>query len=92
MLLGRESYSIYLWHYVVLTWVAIPLWFALAPTSPHAARWISVITYLAVSLGMGFMMSILIERPLLRLRDQLFPSKSRAVAADDSGKEASSPA
>lgn len=70
--IGSYSYSIYLWHVVALEWVAAPL--AGANTSLFWAL------YLAVTFGLGVAMAHLVEYPVLRVRDWLFPSPNSSVA------------
>jgi peptidoglycan/LPS O-acetylase OafA/YrhL len=63
--IGRHSYSIYLWHTVVLT--------------PLLAKPITLLSFTAdvlISLAVGAMMAKLIETPFLRLRDSLFPGRT----------------
>ena len=69
--LGRSSYSMYLWHMPVNLWGRQLL-----------ARWTgddSLATYLAVyfvgTIVVGVAMSKLVEWPVLRLRDRLFPPR-----------------
>ena len=70
--LGRHSYSIYLWHLPVYFWVI-----ALSP-GPMDGRYFfgEVISYLGISVAIGTGMSVLVEQPVLRLRDKLLPSRS----------------
>jgi exopolysaccharide production protein ExoZ len=56
LLLGDASYSIYLWHPLVLL--------ALATTNPPG--WVFVATGIALSIGAGILSYAVIERPLLR--------------------------
>ena len=71
---GSHSYSIYLWHMPVALW--------LMPWVVGAAKagrnWFA---YLAVYVGgailWGIIMANLLEFPLLRLRDRIFPSRAR---------------
>jgi len=72
---GRYSYSIYLWH--------LPLVVAVF-TGP--ANLFTFLLYLAVSIAFGALMSRLIEVPLLKLRERLFPPRTTQppdVAAPD---------
>jgi peptidoglycan/LPS O-acetylase OafA/YrhL len=62
--IGYHSYSIYLWH--------APLAFLVFRNSPHLVYFL---VYLAVCVVLGVVMSKLIERPSLALRDKLFPSR-----------------
>jgi peptidoglycan/LPS O-acetylase OafA/YrhL len=67
---GMYSYSIYLWHLAVkrLALTYMPRAFDIGVTSP-----LGCIAYMASSLVIGILMSQLIEYPILRLRDRIFP-------------------
>jgi peptidoglycan/LPS O-acetylase OafA/YrhL len=84
---GVYSYSIYLWHGPANAWfpglVRRALHISLGPNQRFAV-------YVAGSLIIGIAMSKLIEYPILRVRDRLFPARqiaalgpSGAGAADD---------
>lgn len=62
---GRYSYSIYLWH--------LPLRVSVFKGSPS---FISLCLFVAASILFGAAMSRLIEIPLLKLRERLFPPKT----------------
>ena len=65
--MGRDSYGIYLWHipfYVMLTR-------ELMPSQPWL---LYACTYFAGAIGAGMAATRLIELPMLRLRDRLFPA------------------
>lgn len=80
--IGCHSYSIYLWHAVVVLWLA---WFP--------ARWFRFPAYLVMAIVMGTLMSKLVEIPALRLRDKLFPSiRPRVIVPQQAGPEDSVPA
>lgn len=78
-MVGCDSYSIYLWHMPVVWWLATPAWWSLVPDHPFAAWWVCNLIYFTGSILVGILMSMLVERPLLRLRDDLFPSLSRST-------------
>jgi len=61
--IGRHSYSIYLWHAVVVLWLA-----------RFPANWFRFPAYVSAVIVMGVLMSKLVEFPALRLREKLFPS------------------
>jgi peptidoglycan/LPS O-acetylase OafA/YrhL len=68
--IGRYSYSIYLWH--VLTAL-----FILTKVGETA---LGFGTYLFASIGLGFVLTRMIEIPMLRIRDWWFPSQSVAIS------------
>jgi peptidoglycan/LPS O-acetylase OafA/YrhL len=75
---GVYSYSIYLWHMPVQQWMmpylrTKQLFDFRSPTQAYV---LETAIYLCSSLGCGIAMARAIERPLLRLRDHLFPSRS----------------
>jgi peptidoglycan/LPS O-acetylase OafA/YrhL len=57
-LVGAHSYSIYLWHMPVIRWLSLQ----------------SVWTAVFLSVLVGVVMARVVEFPVLRLRDRLFPS------------------
>ena len=70
--LGAASYSIYLWHMPVMTWGWA--WFSKV-SSIQGFHW--YLTFCVVSsLTFGWVMSKLIEWPVLRIRDRWFPSNT----------------
>ena len=76
--LGESSYSIYLWH--------IPLLYVLGralggPGLAGAGLGPWLWTYLVLTIGGGIVLARLIEWPVLRLRDRLFPSRSGTLRA-----------
>lgn len=66
--IGRDSYSIYLWHMPVKVWI-LPLFFM-------SSSFLSVIVFGASSLGVGMFVAKFFEWPILKLRDRWFPSRS----------------
>jgi peptidoglycan/LPS O-acetylase OafA/YrhL len=84
---GAHSYSIYLWHYPVLS-TGLPLARRLLGPLPYAAE---VALGVAGSLAVGVGMSRLIEAPVVRLRDRLFASRS-APAGGGPAPQAEAPA
>ena len=79
--LGAFSYSIYLWHLAVRLWGV-----------PHLEQLFGVqfsfltatTAYMVGSVLIGITMATIVEYPALRIRDRLFPSRSKpAVARDD---------
>jgi len=68
--IGRDSYSIYLWH--------IPVFLQLQRWQPESwIMWFAVAS--AVSVGVGIVMSALIEWPILRWRDRHVPDARRVA-------------
>jgi peptidoglycan/LPS O-acetylase OafA/YrhL len=84
-MIGRHSYSIYLWHRVVVV-LGRGTWQKWLGHRPSFLVEVAVTTTGAIILGI--VMSKLIELPALRLRDRWFPSPARTPPPAD----ASSPA
>ena len=66
---GMYSYSIYLWHIPVLTYVRGVQ--ALSPVTLSMASLTYI--YIAISIPFGILMARIVEFPALQLRDRLFP-------------------
>lgn len=75
--IGSHSYSIYLWHMVVEI-AALNLFNQLPKTSFWWVVYLAV--YILGSLALGIFCSNCIELPIIRLRDRMFPSRSRAMS------------
>lgn len=76
--IGSHSYSIYLWHIIILKWVMEDL---LLPRTEHWP-WLGIVfVYYVLSIGAGILMSNVLEYPVLRLRDRLVPSRVSHVLA-----------
>lgn len=69
--LGTYSYSIYLWHMMAGGWLATRIQSFLG-----GQWWIGATSYFILCLGIGVVASLVIEWPVLKLRDRYFPSKS----------------
>lgn len=68
--LGTFSYSIYLWHTMLLRWFLVP------HVLPNTDRWTFIAIYVATTIAVGIVMAKLVEWPVLRIRDRWFPSKA----------------
>ena len=80
---GARSYSIYLWHLAILMSLqtVLPRW--------GSASWrLTSVLYIVGSLLFGLTMARVIETPMLRVRDRLFPSRSRPLTIEPSGSAA----
>lgn len=78
---GAYSYSIYLWHIVCVPMVKY--WFSTARGGSRPEAVLALACYFVGSVVMGIVMARLIEIPVLRLRDRLFPSRSRQMTAPE---------
>ena len=87
--IGFYSYSIYLWHWIVIFYLLPNFWMRCIKTgSPipwssamEAGQWWLAIT---VCILVGIAAAMIVEQPGLRLRDRWFPSRTcqpRALAA-----------
>jgi peptidoglycan/LPS O-acetylase OafA/YrhL len=70
---GTFSYSIYVWHAVVATWINPRLQPHLAGISLHLPWIVSIL----LSVVLGVVVAHLVEVPMLKLRDALYPSPER---------------
>ena len=78
-LVGRHSYSIYLWHMPVILWL-VP---AVTQRMGLANDWATAMVAVTLSVGVGLLMSRLVELPVLWLRERYFPSRSAEPLAAD---------
>ncbi len=84
--IGFYSYSIYLWHWLVIEYVRSYIRYRCMTTgSPmtwsHALESWQWPVSMAVSIVFGIAMALVIEFPVLRLRDRWFPSRTRVAAS-----------
>jgi peptidoglycan/LPS O-acetylase OafA/YrhL len=73
--IGVYSYSIYIWHIPIrqtLLWLITKQYLI-------SSQFHLFCMYIGISLVFGVLMSLLVETPFLRLRDKLFPSRSRSL-------------
>ena len=70
--IGAHSYSIYLWHMPVER--GLPYLFHYLPSN-YCTYTNVVLTFLIGSIGLGILMSKLIEFPILKMRDRFFPNR-----------------
>jgi peptidoglycan/LPS O-acetylase OafA/YrhL len=73
-LLGSYSYSIYLWHLATASVVS-----RVFDGVFHLPWWMLSGAYLVGSLVVGIILGKLVELPVLKLRDRLFPSRSKPL-------------
>lgn len=69
-LIGAQSYSIYLWHAPVVTWL-LP---RISPRFEAIHPWAPPVVGMAVTLAVGIALARIVEVPVLRFRDRFFPS------------------
>jgi peptidoglycan/LPS O-acetylase OafA/YrhL len=82
--IGFYSYSIYLWHWLVVFYLrpyvrsrCVTIGSPFTWSSPlETWQWAASVV-LCIVLGIG--MAIIVEQPFLRLRDRWFPSRTRAI-------------
>lgn len=70
--IGGFSYSIYLWH--------IPWLLVLTNYNLLGLRYVGVFFYIAGAIVVGIVTSKLVEIPVLRLRERIFPAQGQAAA------------
>ena len=79
---GFYSYSIYLWHVDLAQTPMhkLVLWAGTRGISPGVIYLVSTALYVALAVATGSVMARLIELPTLKLRDRLFPARSKALS------------
>jgi peptidoglycan/LPS O-acetylase OafA/YrhL len=68
--IGLYSYGIYIWHVNA----AKPI-FSFGIRHPHTPGWILGVAFYVAAIGLGIVTTTLVEFPMLRLRDRLFPRR-----------------
>jgi peptidoglycan/LPS O-acetylase OafA/YrhL len=68
--IGLYSYGIYIWHVNA----ARPI-FSFGIRHPHTPGWILGVAFYVAAIGLGIVTTTLVEFPMLRLRDRLFPRR-----------------
>ncbi|MGA7770575.1 MAG: acyltransferase [Candidatus Sulfotelmatobacter sp.] len=80
--IGFYSYSIYLWHWIIIFYLR-PYVRSKCITTGSPVAWSSVmetwqwLLCVALSIIVGIAMAVVVEQPVLRLRDRWFPSRTR---------------
>jgi peptidoglycan/LPS O-acetylase OafA/YrhL len=75
--MGSHSYSIYLWHVPLAIW-GMPILSRVL--GRHLSLGVYSAFYFLGSILFGILMALVIEFPMLKVRDRWFPSKSRALS------------
>lgn len=79
--IGFYSYSIYLWHWILIYYLR-PYIRRLCMTTGSPMAWSSTLQFwqwpvcIGLSISVGILMAIVVEQPVLRLRERWFPSRS----------------
>jgi peptidoglycan/LPS O-acetylase OafA/YrhL len=83
--IGYFSYPVYLWHVDIgRTPVAFLVKRGALDVLPAEARWVvAMAMYILTAVVVGALMSIVVERPTLALRDRFFPARATALGAPD---------
>lgn len=82
--IGFYSYSIYLWHWIIIYYLRPCFRTRCIATgspvtwSPAMQKW-QWLSCVALSIIVGIGMAVFIEQPVLRLRDRWFPSRTRSM-------------
>jgi len=74
---GMYSYSIYLWHMMLIQAIYIPLHKPTVHVPFAIPRSVLLAVYLLGSIALGIFFAKLVEFPVLRIRDRVFPALQR---------------
>jgi peptidoglycan/LPS O-acetylase OafA/YrhL len=76
-LIGRSSYSVYLWHVPIL-WI---FWYGLESKRTFGiSNFWQLVIYMITTIAVGIAMTKLIEGPALRFRDRIFPRSEKPAS------------
>jgi peptidoglycan/LPS O-acetylase OafA/YrhL len=95
--IGTFSYSIFLWHMDAASW-PVHHWYMMRWGQIHGAGTYCALmmTYVAVAVAMGIVMTLLVERPALWARERWWPaatgSASRTITSDPKSEISLTPA
>jgi peptidoglycan/LPS O-acetylase OafA/YrhL len=76
---GRNSYSIYIWHIPALEWIVVPL-FRRSVALWHVGFWPTTPLFIAFSISVGVAMAAVIEQPVLAVRERIVPRRAAAIS------------
>jgi peptidoglycan/LPS O-acetylase OafA/YrhL len=77
--LGRISYGLYVYHFAVIWGMSQAVALAF-PESPHLGRLVLIVGAFAITVAVSMVSFVVIEAPMLRLKDRYFPRTSKPVA------------
>lgn len=76
-MIGRHSYSIYIWHLMIKSWLILPLYEPAQRALGKLGGWcVYFLLYYVATIGLGILLGLMIEDPVLRVRDRYFPSRA----------------
>lgn len=84
--IGRYSYSIYLWHMGVLVWSRTLISHLVGQSDSYSD--LKVLVYAALVIPVGIAAAHMVEMPVLAVRDRFFPSRSdelKSLAVEGAG-------
>lgn len=84
--IGYHSYSIYLWHMLVQQ-IMLPISLRMMGIVPSAELVVAI--YVFEAIAFGIVAAQVIEVPVLRMRDRLWPSRSKDVTAKATSDQSS---